>query len=229
MFRRRRFFDGRPTRRGAHLPDIGWFTPDGTEMTEEDWDSGFGRSIAVYLNGQGIAGRDKTGALREMQQASALDPGSAARHGNLGTVFFLAGQVADAVREYKQQLTLVPGDARAHADLGTALLAQNDFTGAMPELERAVALDPARATFRSNLGYALQLEGKIDEAIAAYREAIRLDPKLGSAWINLATALAKDPRRRGEARQALETAKKIDPSDPRVKANFDELDATGRP
>src|SRR3954467_2854594 len=32
IFRRRRFFDGRPTRRGDQLPDIAWFTPDGREM-----------------------------------------------------------------------------------------------------------------------------------------------------------------------------------------------------
>jgi glycogen operon protein len=61
VFRRRRFFDGRPTRRGDQLPDISWFTPDGTQMTEENWDSGFGRSIAVYLNGQGIPDRDARG------------------------------------------------------------------------------------------------------------------------------------------------------------------------
>ncbi|WP_407935576.1 glycogen debranching protein GlgX [Jatrophihabitans cynanchi] len=66
-FRRRRFFDGRPVRRrrgaGAAdtLPDIEWFTPDGAEMTEEDWDSGFGRAIAVYLNGNGIPGTDRRG------------------------------------------------------------------------------------------------------------------------------------------------------------------------
>jgi isoamylase len=30
-------------------------------MTEEDWDSGFGKSIAVYLNGQGIPDRDSRG------------------------------------------------------------------------------------------------------------------------------------------------------------------------
>ena len=30
-------------------------------MTEEDWDSGFGRSIAVFLNGQGIPDRDGRG------------------------------------------------------------------------------------------------------------------------------------------------------------------------
>jgi isoamylase len=61
IFRRRRFFDGRPVRRGEQLPDIGWFTPDGAEMTEEDWESGFGRSIAVFLNGQGISDRDSRG------------------------------------------------------------------------------------------------------------------------------------------------------------------------
>jgi isoamylase len=62
-FRRRRFFDGRPNRRRGEdaLPDLQWFTPDGAEMTEEDWDSGFGRAIGVYLNGQGIADRDGRG------------------------------------------------------------------------------------------------------------------------------------------------------------------------
>jgi isoamylase len=50
VFRRRRFFDGRPVRRGDRV-DIAWFTPDSREMTEDDWESGFGRSIAVYLNG----------------------------------------------------------------------------------------------------------------------------------------------------------------------------------
>jgi isoamylase len=61
IFRRRRFFDGRPVRRAESVPDIAWFSPDGSEMTEEDWDSGFGRSIAVFLNGQGITDRDSRG------------------------------------------------------------------------------------------------------------------------------------------------------------------------
>jgi isoamylase len=61
VFRRRRFFDGRPTRRGDRLPDIAWFTPAGRLMTEDDWESGFGRSIAAYLNGEGIPDRDARG------------------------------------------------------------------------------------------------------------------------------------------------------------------------
>ncbi len=63
VFRRRRFFHGRPVRRGkgTPLPDIAWFTPDGREMTEDDWESDFGRSIGMFLNGLGIAGTDPRG------------------------------------------------------------------------------------------------------------------------------------------------------------------------
>ena len=64
VFRRRRFFSGRPVRGrggGDGLPDIAWFAPDGSEMGDEDWESGFAKSIAVYLNGQGIPDLDVRG------------------------------------------------------------------------------------------------------------------------------------------------------------------------
>ena len=54
VFRRRRFFEGKPIRSGDQTRDIAWLTPAGEEMTLEDWDSGFGKALAVYLNGEGI-------------------------------------------------------------------------------------------------------------------------------------------------------------------------------
>jgi glycogen operon protein len=62
-FRRSRFFDGRPVRRGEgeRLPDIVWLDPDGNLMQPEDWDSGFGRSVGMFLNGDGIQGHDSRG------------------------------------------------------------------------------------------------------------------------------------------------------------------------
>ncbi|CAN5321183.1 glycogen debranching protein GlgX [soil metagenome] len=53
VLRRRRWFEGRSIR-GNDLADIGWFTPEGEEMTDEDWHDGLARSLAVYLNGHGI-------------------------------------------------------------------------------------------------------------------------------------------------------------------------------
>jgi glycogen operon protein len=63
VFRRRRFFSGKPVgRRGQDgLPDISWFTPEGAEMTDEDWGASFAKSVAVFLNGHGIPDRDERG------------------------------------------------------------------------------------------------------------------------------------------------------------------------
>ncbi|BBX84042.1 glycogen debranching protein GlgX [Mycolicibacterium aubagnense] len=63
VFRRRRFFTGRPVRaRGSQdVPDVAFFTPSGSEMTDEDWNTAFGKSVAVYLNGRGIPDLDERG------------------------------------------------------------------------------------------------------------------------------------------------------------------------
>jgi isoamylase len=59
-FRRRRFFQGRPIR-GNEVGDIGWFKPDGEHMSDEDWNSGYTKSIGVYLNGDAIPGVGRRG------------------------------------------------------------------------------------------------------------------------------------------------------------------------
>jgi isoamylase len=52
VFRRRRFSD-----REA----IVWFTPAGEQMTGEDWDAGFAKSLAVFFNGDAVGERDRRG------------------------------------------------------------------------------------------------------------------------------------------------------------------------
>jgi isoamylase len=52
-FCRRRWFQGQPIK-GLGLEDIGWFLPDGSEMTEAHWSHDFAKSLAVYLNGKGL-------------------------------------------------------------------------------------------------------------------------------------------------------------------------------
>jgi isoamylase len=60
VFRRRRWFMGRPLR-GADVSDVGWFKPDGNEMTDQDWQSGFARSLGMFLNGRAIPTSDDRG------------------------------------------------------------------------------------------------------------------------------------------------------------------------
>jgi isoamylase len=60
VFRRRRFFQGRPLP-GAKVPDIAWLRRDGEPMTQEDWNTLGGMTMTVYLNGDGIPERDALG------------------------------------------------------------------------------------------------------------------------------------------------------------------------
>lgn len=61
VFRRRRFFEGRPIRGGDEVRDIAWLTPAGQEMTRQDWDSEFGRCVMVFLNGEALPEPDARG------------------------------------------------------------------------------------------------------------------------------------------------------------------------
>ena len=58
IFRRRRWFHGRPLRDND---DMTWFRPDGTEMTPSDWEQGFAQAVGVFLNGEAISIPDRYG------------------------------------------------------------------------------------------------------------------------------------------------------------------------
>ena len=60
VFQRRRWFHGRHVR-GTGVSDIGWFKPDGQEMSDQDWQVGFARTVGVFLNGKAIPTPDSRG------------------------------------------------------------------------------------------------------------------------------------------------------------------------
>ena len=52
-FRRRLWFRGVPIK-GAGVEDIAWFLPEGREMSEENWSHDYAKSLAIFMNGEGI-------------------------------------------------------------------------------------------------------------------------------------------------------------------------------
>jgi isoamylase len=60
VFRRRRFFEGRPIF-GSGMSDIASFRPDGGEMNDDDWQVGFAISLGVFLNGDALPDPDPRG------------------------------------------------------------------------------------------------------------------------------------------------------------------------
>jgi glycogen operon protein len=60
IFRRRHFFEGSAIK-GAGVKDIHWLSPDATEMTEEEWNSSFAKTLGMLLPGDGSDELDKWG------------------------------------------------------------------------------------------------------------------------------------------------------------------------
>lgn len=60
VFSRRRWFQGRQIH-GSDVGDIGWFTPSGVEMSDDDWRAGFAKSLGVFLNGLAIPVHNERG------------------------------------------------------------------------------------------------------------------------------------------------------------------------
>jgi glycogen operon protein len=64
IFHRRRWFQGRALRGGV-VADILWFRPDGTPMSEKDWQRGITRSLGVFLSGENIPSLGRRGERHE--------------------------------------------------------------------------------------------------------------------------------------------------------------------
>jgi glycogen operon protein len=60
VFRRRRWFHGRPIH-GTEVLDISWLKPDGDPMLHDDWNSGRADAVGIFLNGEAIPSVDRRG------------------------------------------------------------------------------------------------------------------------------------------------------------------------
>lgn len=52
-FSRKNWFKGEPVKSNG-IEDIAWFQPDGSQMTADNWNKDYAKSVAVFLNGQGL-------------------------------------------------------------------------------------------------------------------------------------------------------------------------------
>jgi glycogen operon protein len=60
VLHRRKFLQGRSVQ-GSEIKDITWFKPDGTEMSDEEWNAGWVRTIGFRLGGAALDDVDENG------------------------------------------------------------------------------------------------------------------------------------------------------------------------
>ncbi len=123
-------------------------------------------------------------ALRELDQAIALNPGYAEAYSYRGNLYSAANRYAEALRDYDQAIALKPDYAEACINRGNLLASAGHYAQAIPDYDQAIALRPDSAEAWFNRGKAYVRAGHNKEAMRDLDQAIALKPDYAEAYIN---------------------------------------------
>jgi tetratricopeptide (TPR) repeat protein len=195
-----------------------------------------------YLN-FGIVYRERNefdAAKRMLERSLELDPRFGPAHEAMAELYGRVGDDRAAARslesarryalggQYEGSVTEAPGEAGEFLRIG-AIYDAGRFDEALAEFRRlaeSLAGDGERALSlraRNNVGLCLYKLGRLGEAEAEFRDVIREDPSYVKGYTNLARVCAARGERE-EAARLVREALRLDPENPRIRAELDRLE-----
>jgi tetratricopeptide (TPR) repeat protein len=144
---------------------------------------------ALYRQGERLE------AIKNYDQAIALDENFADAHGNRANILVDAGFADEALKSFDRALALNPMSAADWLNRGALLQSLGRHEEALASFDKAIACGPDIAEAHVNRGNALKDLGHFDaargmpdtprftEALAAYSKAIALDPQLEEPYL----------------------------------------------
>jgi tetratricopeptide (TPR) repeat protein len=152
-------------------------------------------------------------ALRDLREASALDPAATRPLELLGDVNVAMGRYERAAEVYRRYLALDDRAPHVLYKLALALYRNGQSQAALEPARRAVALDDRLAEAHYLLAMCLADQKHDDEAVQSFTRALEINPALGAAREELAGLQLAHGRTR-EGIQQLEALAALEPSQP---------------
>ncbi len=153
-----------------------------------------------------------------LQRAIALDPGTAAYHGNLGAAFRMLKRPAEAIASFERAFQLSSPTAELYNNLALARKDAGQADAALAAFDEALRIRPNYANGHFNRGNLLVEMGRLEEAIESYRRAIQWNPEDAGAHCKLGMVFY-DLGRLDEAMACFERSLVIQPNYPEVRRN----------
>ncbi len=148
-------------------------------------------------------------AERAFRQAIECVPGDSDAHFNLGLMLKRIGRAEEAIDAFRRSFELDPSNEPAYCylsgvfwQLGRTHEAETVFQLALEHCEHPVFTYCCLGTF-------LSAQNRFPEAETAIRKAILVEPQDAAAHLELGLLLSQDPRRLGEAEEALTKAAEL--------------------
>lgn len=132
------------------------------------------------------------------------------------------GDIQVAIQRYREALAITPDNPMIPWKLSLALDKANDPDEEHQALDQVIAIDPNFALAHNQLGYLDSRKGDLAAAEDHFRKAVKAAPGFTQAWISLAATLGMESRF-PEARDALESALRLDPQNSQARELRQEL------
>jgi len=126
-------------------------------------------------------------ALRDYDQAIALNPNDATAYYNRGLTYHNLQRYDEALRDYDQAIALNPNDAQAYNNRGNTYHNLQHYDEALRDYDQAITLNPNYAQAYNNRGNTYHNLQRYDEALRDFDQAITLNPNFVQAYYNRGT------------------------------------------
>ncbi|UTW67777.1 tetratricopeptide repeat protein [bacterium SCSIO 12643] len=141
--------------------------------------------VAGSWGGRGVYYRMEkkyTKALKDLNQAVALNPNEAMFYSNRGNIFFDLGQDDNALFDYNNCIRLDSTDENAFANRGAIFGRRGQYDEAVMDLSRAIDLDPDFVNAYMNRGIIYSVLNQREQAKNDYRKCVELEPDNHGIW-----------------------------------------------
>lgn len=119
------------------------------------------------------------------QSAVASSPHSALAQKNLGAMYYLDNNLAEAEKSYRRALVINSQEAMVHNNLGLVYFDQGKYGLAEREYKKELSLYPRYDKALFNLGKLYYQEKRLTEARKLWEEALRANPRNYEAYFGL--------------------------------------------
>ena len=120
------------------------------------------------------------------KKAVASSPSYAFGYNNLGSMYYLDGNMAGAEAMWRKALEINPRERLAHGNLGLLYMNGGNFAEAEKNYFKEIELNPLYDNVYLNLGILYYSAGLRDKAEAAWEAALKVNPDFAKVYTDLA-------------------------------------------
>jgi tetratricopeptide (TPR) repeat protein len=142
-----------------------------------------------------FAAHDFPGALKDLREASEMNPDLPQVNSYYGQALFSNGQMEESKVVFEKELARNPDDFESNLHVGMMMRSDGSFGPALEHLNRALAVRPGNLAVRYQIALVRMAEGKDEPARTELEQIVKEAPSFTEGHVSLAIIYFREKRK----------------------------------